>query len=317
MQQQRPSFWSGLTAMLVWLGVTTCAWGADVLVVLSSDAGPYEQAQAAIRQRLTEHQYQVKAVLLAEVQKNPEVLQRINESLAVLAVGSAATATLHQHANLQVPLFYCLVANPQEIGLHNGGPNEGVTTTVSIFAQVGLIQQALPKARHVGMLFRSSNALGGQLVNQMRSTLPAGWQLTAIDIDEYRSVAEAINTLMGRKIDIVWTQPDVTIYQAATVRTLLLASLRQKVPTFGFSSEMVRAGSLVGVGVEPTSQGHQVSALVVQRLREGSQAQMQQHPVHSPEFKIAINLIVADRLRIGISDQLKRSADYVFKQGDE
>ena len=40
---------------------------------------------------------------------------------------------------------------------------------------------------------------------------------------------------------------DAAAYDAATVRSLLLASIRRKTPVFGYSPALVRAGALLGV----------------------------------------------------------------------
>ncbi len=319
MRQSRVTFWHWLTALCIGLGGAWSVTAAEVTVVLTSDAVPYQQAYAAIAKRLAENQHRATQLLLVQLQKDPTatVINQLNESAAVIAVGTPAAVTLQQHAQLRAPLFYCLVANPAESGLLVGRANEGVTTTIPLTAQFQLIQRALPNARHVGMLYRSGHAASAQLVTEVRESLPAGWQLTAMDVPDQNSVADSINSLLERDVQVVWAQPDAGIYQQATVRTLLLASLRKRVPIFGFSVEMVRAGSLLGVGVEPAMQGMQAAELVVSRLNDPSSLPLQQHRVVTPLFKSAVNLIVAERLRITLAEEVRQSADRIFKQGDE
>ena len=52
---------------------------------------------------------------------------------------------------------------------------------------------------------------------------------------------------LKRKVDFVLLQPDSSLYNDATARPLLMASIENQLPVIGFSASFVRAGAAVGV----------------------------------------------------------------------
>jgi len=81
---------------------------------------------------------------------------------------------------------------------------------------------------------------------------------------------------------------------------------------WGFSPAFVRAGGLVGVGVEPRAQGRQ-AADIVQRLGSGKPGAVTDRVQSAQEFQVAVNLIVARQLGIEIPEALTKRATFVFK----
>ena len=69
------------------------------------------------------------------------------------------------------------------------------------------------------------------------------------------------------------------------MRTLLLAGIRKKIPVWGFSTAFVRAGALIGVGVEPRSQGAQAAEILVKLLDDPASLKEQSQSPH--DFQIA------------------------------
>jgi len=82
------------------------------------------------------------------------------------------------------------------------------------------------------------------------------------------------------------------------------------VPVWGFSPAFVRAGALLGVGVDPESQAAQTTDLIA-TLKQSKQPVEKSQPPR--EYQIAINLVVADQLNIQIADALLSKAKYVFR----
>ena len=239
---------------------------------------------------------------------------------AVVAVGTKAALFCHQHLPAPALLTYCMIADPSGAGLTKGRQAHGLSVTVALEDQVKLIRQSLPKARSLGVLYRSDVQHDGHLLGRMRKAVPKEWHLKAIDVTQHESMAEAIEALFQQDIDIIWTFPDSSLYKTTTVRSLLLASVRKRVPVFGFSPQFVRAGALIGVGVSPETQGRQVARLTVGLLDENDetaeQLKAQSNPA-KPEYQIAVNLIVADALSIDIPKDVVRKAHYIFSEDEE
>ena len=112
----------------------------------------------------------------------------------------------------------------------------------------------------------------------------------------------------------MWTYADASLYNTATVRSLLLAGLRRKVPVFGFSPQFVRAGALLGVGISPTTQGEQAAAIALRLLRAPSASQPLGHEVEAPQYQVAVNLIVTEALGLEVPSNLVDHAAFVFRK---
>ena len=302
-----------LSASLIFLVVFlqgSIARGGAVVIVRTSDADPYTEADAAMTERFTQHQFSVRSVLAKDVSQEG-IDAAIGKPDVVVAIGTSAARWLHKELPPSIKLVYCMVSNAKDAGLVDGRAAFGVTTDVSIGQQLGLIGEALPRARAVGMLYHSDSAAGKSALASMTAALPGGWRVEPIAVNDYGSIADAIDTLTQKNVDVIWTTADQKLYDSASVRALLLAALRAKIPVWGFSPAFVRAGALLGVGVEPRSQGTQAADLALQLVNDPQKVPA---TVASPnDFQIAVNFIVAQQLGIVIPDSLSARATYIYK----
>lgn len=287
--------------------ITRALSAADVYVVASSDAAPYLSAQDALQRKLEKAGYKVHRVELKDFDESQSKKASSDPHTSFVAIGSDAAEALHKRIAEPHPVIYCMVADPDGLGLNGGKSIYGVNTNVPISAQTALIAQALPRAHTIGLLLQSDNADDRRVCDSLKEALPAGWSVETIYADQQKSVSKAIDTLFDRKIDIVWTTPDSTVFDQATLRSLLLTSLRRKIPVFGYSQGLVKAGALFGVCIDPQTQGEQAAALL-DRVRKGQKENM------SPEYDIAVNLNVAERMSINLSDSVIGRAKVIIRK---
>jgi len=299
-----------IAPMVLILGLGQQSLAARVVVVLSIEAAPYREAEKAINTQLVQSGHSVKTVLLASINtKSAEQLAAIGDG--VIAVGTDASVWLHAHLPEKVPLVYCMVADPAAAGLTTGRPISGVRVDVPIKDQIQVISEALPAARTIGLLYRSDNEKSVRGMEAVKAQLLAGWKLEAVAIDQRDSVAAAIEVLMGRGTDVVLTGADPSVYDQPTLRTLLLAALRKKLPVFGFSGAVVRAGAMIGTGVEPRSQGADAGDLMESALRTPSPS-----PAGTPRsarVQVLVNTAVAEQLGVKLPSEFMQRAIAVAK----
>lgn len=294
-----------LGILLLLVGTLISPRAAEIVSVASSDAVPYRAAHEALVRRLTQAGHQVRLVGMEQLLANG--LTALGSPACVVAIGSPAAIWLHGQKPA-VPLTYCLVGNPERAGLLTPPAANGVTTDIPVTEQVTLLRETLPGVRTIGVLYRESDAESRQQTASLRAHLPEDVVLEVVAIDQHATPAAAIDTLLTRHIDLVWTFPDSTIWNEATVRSLLLTALRRKIPVFGFSTAFVRAGALVGVGLDPAKQGTQAGALVIDVLA-GKAAPGQ---VVVPSYEICLNLVVAKKLSLTLPRPLLERATQVF-----
>ena len=279
---------------------------ADILVVLSSDKTPYQQAVDGLRTPLAAQGHRLLVMKVDELTVGP-----IPTAACAIAVGTQAAVWLRDHPLPKATAVYCMVSDPETSGLAG---MRGITTDIPLASQLSLINEALPSVKVVGTLYRSDHERSRRQIDELKRLLPTGWRLVAIPVEQHPGTADAIDAIFAQGADLVWTAPDSGVYTEAVVRTLLLNALRRRVPVFGFSHPFVRAGGLLGVGINPTTQGTQVAGLV-QRLLTDPANQSAELLSIPPTFEIAINLVVAQKLSLELPKELVRRAAQTFQPG--
>jgi hypothetical protein len=75
----------------------------------------------------------------------------------------------------------------------------GVSLDVPLATQFGLLTEAMPQARRIGMLYNSHAHASLEVFNQARSAMPRGVELEAVDVARFGSRADAIDHLLNRR----------------------------------------------------------------------------------------------------------------------
>ena len=298
-----PTSW--IPALLIL--VTVAAPCATVVDVLSSDADPYKRSAAEVARRLTDGKHTVRNVLLDRL--TPADLESAD---CVVAIGSPAAAALRQRQDLQVPLIYCMVTDSAAAGLLAPSICSGVEARVPLADQIGLIREALPNVRRIGLLHLDDDS-GRALAAALKGAVPRHWDVKAVRATP-NHLAEQIADITT-DVDLVWTSVDGSLYTEATVRSLLLNAMRRQVPVFGFSPSFVRAGALFGIGIDPVTQGAQAAELAETALSRRAVGQAPESVLVRPRFQIAVNLIVAEKIGIELPTTLIERAEHVFRTG--
>ncbi|MFZ4575794.1 MAG: ABC transporter substrate-binding protein [Phycisphaerales bacterium] len=281
--------------------------GTKVTIVISGDQAPYATAADAVDRTLTRNSLTATRVSNAELTN--ERLSSVAPGEVLIAVGTEAALRLHKEAPEGVRVVYCMSSDSRELSAGRKS-TRGVVTDVPIAEQVKLLTQALPKARRVGVIYRSSGARSAALKAQLEGALPDGMSVVAIDVDHETSVADAIRQLIASQPDVLWTAADSSVFNSTTVQALLKEAIAAKVPVFGFSTQLVRAGAIVGVGVRPEDQGDRAGALAVEAA---SAAAAGDAPIREgPKVRVAVNTLVAERLGFELPDDLLGKADDTF-----
>lgn len=303
-------FWACIAVVLCCFPVKGQA-SEEVYLLLSSDAKPYHMAAEALQSSLSDKKLRSRILLLEELAVvGPDYFQQQGPKLWV-AIGSRAATQLNTLLPVSMPLVYCMVASPEKAGLN---PEReylaGVSATRPVGEQFAVIQTAIPDLDAIGMLYRSSSPESMQTLAEVKAKLPENWRLEAVDVDGRKSLAQAIQKLFGRNIDLVWTSADSSIYNRAAVKSLLLTSLRSGVPVFGFSGSFVKAGALLGMEADPVLQGQRAAVQVLRCLGLDTTKSC----VFASGVQLSVNLVVANRLGLTLPAELLRQADFIKRR---
>ena len=167
--------------------------------------------------------------------------------------------------------------------------------------QLDLITAALPHVKSIGVLY----AQPPKELNVLRHLMA----IRKIVLHERSSVDGAnlhqnLHTILLSS-DVLLAMPDAEIYNASTIRNILLASYRNKVPLIGFSPAYVKAGALCAVYSTPAQIAKQSLAFIQEFITTGILLGAQ-----APrEFEVLINEQVAHSLGLNIKSTSQLRSD--------
>ncbi|PKN42836.1 MAG: hypothetical protein CVU59_13575, partial [Deltaproteobacteria bacterium HGW-Deltaproteobacteria-17] len=181
-----------------------------MLLVLSDAAGPYKAAADGAERALAARGVTVRRAEVGDI----NLLKPAGEETVVVAIGPAAALKLDGEMAASRPLVFCMVSDPRGLGLGTKREVAGVATDVPVSEQFGLIRRAIPGVNSVGCLYRGSSPRSVRAVELAQSGMAKDMRLEKVDIDRYPSVAAAIEALLARRVDVVWTSPDPAVFDS-------------------------------------------------------------------------------------------------------
>lgn len=197
---------------------------------------------------------------------DPDQLRRLNQSGSLIApVGIKACGRVLALQPVRATVLCLMVAKAGFDSLAVAAVSKDRVSAVFIdqppSRSIALMRLLLPDARRIGVL--QSDETAPQTVGLREQAERERFSLVVEKVKEPSEVPEALQRLLP-KIDAFLLQPDSVVVNGNTVRYILLASYRQKVPVIGFSRGMVNAGAVAAVTAEPEAIAQQGAAMVRQ-----------------------------------------------------
>jgi len=276
------------------------AWAGEVLVVRSSDRGPYVEVEQAFAsslgtkpKTLSLSSPSAAADLKAAFEAGPDL---------VLAIGwEAAKAT--NEAGVKCPVVVALVPDAQRAAL--GSRVVVVPMFPPASRQLEAVKALLPTARRFGVLFDPKQSQ--RVVAEHRTAMEAAdLTLVAAEVSSRQQVAAAGRDLL-EKVDALWLVPDTTVVAPDTFKYLIQNAVAAKVPVVGFSEGMAKAGALVAIEAEYAEMGRNAAA-AARRLAAGEAATGE-----APRGKVYLNGRMAELLGLSIPVSVRASAAKVYE----
>jgi ABC-type uncharacterized transport system substrate-binding protein len=240
-----------------------------IVVVTSSRVAAYQEALQGLRRELgPEQELAVVDLDEAGVSLSKE-LSQLNPRL-VVAVGSAASRATAEAAS--VPFLVTMVVRSEKgASLAAPGLERRRIGVVSLDMPFGTVLREIhalfPDRTRIGVIY--SKASSGLDESALQSEAAGqGFALRAVNCKGPEDVVDALMSLK-HTVDIVWCPPDGTLFNATTVKPLIMASLRHQMLITGFSEGFVRAGTAVGVYPDFEAIGRQTGMAVRQYLNQG------------------------------------------------
>ena len=184
-----------------------------------------------------------------------------------IAVGSSAAAAIDRVAPSQMVVIHSDVL---ECDLENRGgasPRFRTAVTVDVPSETLLswVGRLFPGKNRVGVI-RGPMQTDAYMKAFERAARQAGFTVEAMNCSHPRDVVEAFLRFKGLA-DLVWCPPNPQLYNSATLKPLLIASLTNRLPIIGFSEQFVQAGALFGGSADFADVGRQTAGLAFRVAR--------------------------------------------------
>jgi ABC-type uncharacterized transport system substrate-binding protein len=245
-------------------------------IILSFDRPIYMDAATAAAEALKQARITATTVTL----DSPNLGARAKARLAALAAaqpdvvltsGTQMTSIARQHFPDATIVAFMVPNAPDAAGLLRRGPDAPRVILTSADPDpndyVDWVHKSHPAARKVAVLCSERSA------NAAEALVEAARGQSAIQVEAVTAAAprfaDALRKLEADSFDGVIMIPDSAVYDASTVRTLLLWGARNKRAVWAFSENVVQAGAFAGMFCEPKTVGARAARIAADLVERG------------------------------------------------
>lgn len=213
-----------------------------------------------------------------------------------------------------IPVIFSAISNPVAAKLvpsmdKAGQGITGVSDLSPVDDQVALIQEILPKAKNIGVVYNPGESNAVTLVDLFETALNnKNMTIVRAAAANMIDVATATKSLVG-KVDAIYIPNDNTV--VAALEGLLKVAQVNGIPVFCADPESVKQGCLATVTHSQYGLGRQTGKMVAKILKG---ADIQTLPVERPkEVELSINQITASTLHIVLPKSVIGRAKQIIK----
>jgi hypothetical protein len=265
----------------LWLALAGGAADAcDAAVLYPSGSEAYQEAVAGIHLALAGTNYQVEFIDQG-APAGKTCLDRTPK--LVVAIGINAWTRLAESSRAQTLLPALVLRADMKAETRNHV--DAVYADVPLTAIAERLREAFPGKSRLALIHRASHPAPEASV--LAHVKQMGLELQVVDCTGPEKLLAVFGSLKG-KVDFVLTEPDSELYNSATLKPLVLASLDKQLPIVGFSAAFVRAGALAGVYPDFRELGRQTGEMMLRVLAGKGQ--------HTDEGPRKVVIAVNDRI---------------------
>jgi ABC-type uncharacterized transport system substrate-binding protein len=258
----------------------------NVSVVLSEQGASYQEFSDALREELKKEQVVLKVL---------DVGDATGKNDLIVAVGMRAAT---ESVTSNVPVLNVLVpkANYDKL-VKSTSKQSAIYLDQPIERQLSLLIAALPKVKHIGVLYSTPPA---GLATLRRLIAEKKMILDESVVGQEIPLSDALESVLSES-EVLLVLPDANVYNAGTIRNILLTSYRKQIPLIGISQAYVKAGALCAVYSTPT----QIARQTAEAIRQFADTKKLPPGQYSKEFEVSVNLQVARSLDFQVKDAEK------------
>ena len=233
-----------------------------VVVITTPDVEAYARTVEGIREQFPDAQ-------VWDTRDEERLRENFSKGLpaVAIAVGSSAAVALERAAPSQLVLVNSAVLEGDLESSGSGSPRSKTVVTVDLppEALLSWVGRLFPGRSRIGVI-RGPMQTDVYVKAFERAARQSGLTVEVMNCQHPRDVVEVFLKLKSR-VDLVWCPPNPQLYNSATLKPLLMASLTNRLPIIGFSEQFVQAGALFGGSADFTDVGRQTAELALRVAR--------------------------------------------------
>jgi putative tryptophan/tyrosine transport system substrate-binding protein len=245
---------------LVMQASNAVAW--DVLVVRNYRARPYSEVVRGFRATCAA---KTEELVLSEMGTG-DLLREIRRRRPdlILAIGMDSLVTVRKIRD--IPIIYCMVLNPESI-LRDESNITGVSMNIPPEKQLAVLKKAIPHLKKIGLVYNSGRT-GPIVARAAAAAEKMGIRLIALKAERANDLPRQLDKF-PQGLDAYWMLPDSSLAAPEAVESILLYSMRAKVPIFTFSEKYLRMGALLSLDLDAYELGRQTGEMA-ERIKAGT-----------------------------------------------
>ena len=204
-----------------------------------------------------------------------------------------------------VPIVFSIVVDPVKSNIVTPSSTNvaGVILDSPVSEQVAIAKNVIPGLNKVGMVYSS------QGIDFFRD-LSALISVQGVKVDSDRALASVIKNFESNEISIFWIPMDAGVYNKDSLAYVLSYCLNNKIPVFGFASNIVKAGALMSCFYDYNDIGVQAGGIVVDIIN--GKAIKEIGMVYPRKIGYVINDKVAKLIGVPLSSSAIKNASEVY-----
>jgi len=266
----------------------------DVIVVLSSNLKPYQEALAGFRQ---EYGKEITSFALSEkepiIQKNTRI---------VVAIGGKAA--LYSYPN-NVRLIYCLSPGLLVAEGEYKNPPIKIHTSPAFYKVVSKFKDIQPSLKRLGVLY-VSDSIKDYFKDRKKIDADLGVMLVTNQMQTPDELPDQLRSLIG-KIDGLWIPPDPALISQTALSIIREFSRANRIPFYVPTDGLTDQGALAAVSGSFAEIGKTAA-----HVASGALAGEEMKGVFFPQkLQTSVNLTVAKELQMALPPDLEKITDRI------
>ncbi len=229
----------------------------------------------------------------------------------VLAVATPAAQATAQNIT-DIPVLFTAVTDAVSAELVDsdeapGGNVTGTSDIAPIEQQLELLQQLVPDAKSIGIVYASGEVNSQVQVDEVtKAAEPLGLSVNTQTVTTVNEIQQAVEALGD--VDVIYVPTDNMVVSG--ISSLVQVAEQKQIPVIGAESGTVEGGALATLGIDYTELGRQTGEMALRILQDGEDPATM--PVETAtEFTYVINEDAAERQGVEIPQEILDKAERV------